>query len=403
MSELESETAMRALVIAPQPFFSPRGTPFSVYHRTRVIAEQGIDVDFLTYGEGQDVEIPRVRIIRIPRFAFLGNVKVGPSKLKFFLDLFLLLWTIGLLIRRRYDFVHAHEEAVFFCLFLKPLFPFSLIYDMHSSLPEQLINFKFTRSKFLLGLFRRLEEASLRNSDAVITICPDLAEYAERMLNDKRKHFLIENSIFDTVSLAQSRDAAGASTDSEPQHAALPGGRRIVVYAGTLEAYQGIDLLIRAFDKVLEAVPEAYLLIVGGDPAQVDHYGAQARSSNYGDSFLFTGHVSQERAQWYCRQSAVQVSPRKSGTNTPLKIYEQLASGIPLVATSIPSHTQVLVESVAFLVAPDPDALAEGIVAALTQGETRAARVASAKRLYAEKYSREIYVSKVQNLLARIS
>ena len=45
MSELESETAMRALVIAPQPFFSPRGTPFSVYHRTRVIAEQGIDVD----------------------------------------------------------------------------------------------------------------------------------------------------------------------------------------------------------------------------------------------------------------------------------------------------------------------------------------------------------------------
>ena len=172
---------MRALVIAPQPFFSPRGTPFSVYHRTRVIAEQGIDVDFLTYGEGQDVEIPRVRIIRIPRFAFLGNVKVGPSKLKLFLDLFLLLWTIGLLIRRRYDFVHAHEEAVFFCLFLKPLFPFSLVYDMHSSLPEQLINFKFTRSKFLLGLFRRLEEASLRNSDAVITICPDLAEYAQSL------------------------------------------------------------------------------------------------------------------------------------------------------------------------------------------------------------------------------
>ena len=77
---------MKALVIAPQPFFSPRGTPFSVYYRTLVTAELGVEVDLLTYGEGQDVDIPGVRIIRIPRFSFLGNAKVGPSVLKLFLD-----------------------------------------------------------------------------------------------------------------------------------------------------------------------------------------------------------------------------------------------------------------------------------------------------------------------------
>ena len=59
---------MKALVIAPQPFFTPRGTPFSVYYRTLVTAELGVKVDLLTYGEGQDVDIPGVRIIRIPRF-----------------------------------------------------------------------------------------------------------------------------------------------------------------------------------------------------------------------------------------------------------------------------------------------------------------------------------------------
>src|SRR4029453_9650748 len=103
---------MTALVVAPQPFFSPRGTPFSVYYRTLVTAQLGVKIDLLTYGQGQDVDIPGVRIIRIPAFAWLGPVRVGPSLLKLFLDVFLTLWTIGLLLRRRYDFVHAHEEAV---------------------------------------------------------------------------------------------------------------------------------------------------------------------------------------------------------------------------------------------------------------------------------------------------
>ena len=62
----------RALVIAPQPFFSPRGTPLSVYYRTLVTAEQGVEIDLLTYGEGQDVEIPGVNIIRIPEFFIPG-------------------------------------------------------------------------------------------------------------------------------------------------------------------------------------------------------------------------------------------------------------------------------------------------------------------------------------------
>ncbi|MGH7006361.1 MAG: glycosyltransferase, partial [Alphaproteobacteria bacterium] len=101
----------RVLVVAPQPFFSPRGTPFSVYYRTLVTAEQGVRVDLLTYGQGQDVDLPNLRIIRIPRLAFLGPVKTGPSWAKLVLDMFLAVWTVRLLLRHRYDFVHAHEES----------------------------------------------------------------------------------------------------------------------------------------------------------------------------------------------------------------------------------------------------------------------------------------------------
>ena len=44
---------MKALVIAPQPFFSPRGTPFSVYYRTLVMVQFGVQVDLLTFGHSQ--------------------------------------------------------------------------------------------------------------------------------------------------------------------------------------------------------------------------------------------------------------------------------------------------------------------------------------------------------------
>ncbi|MBA2565026.1 MAG: glycosyltransferase, partial [Gemmatimonadetes bacterium] len=164
---------MKALVLAPQPFFASRGTPFSVYYRTLITAEQGVQVDLLTYGEGQDVDIPGVRIIRIPRIPFLSPVPIGPSGKKFFLDGLMLLWTLALLVTHRYDFVQAHEESVFFSRLLKPLFRFKLLYDMHSSLPQQLTNFNFTRSRRLIGLFERLESEALASADAVITICPD--------------------------------------------------------------------------------------------------------------------------------------------------------------------------------------------------------------------------------------
>jgi glycosyltransferase involved in cell wall biosynthesis len=392
---------MKALVIAPQPFFSPRGTPFSVYYRTLATAELGVDVDLLTYGQGEDVAIPGVRIVRIPRFSFLGPVKTGPSVLKLFLDVLLLARFIGLLLVRRYDFVHAHEEAVFFCRFLKPIFRFKLVYDMHSSLPQQLTNFNFTKSRLLIGLFHALEDGSISRADAVITICPDLAKFVLGRINDPKKHFLIENSLIDDVKLARPTPPKQDSTRGDIDD--LPSGRRFIVYAGTLEAYQGIDLLLHAFVNVHRVQPDSYLVIVGGDPRQVDAYRALARELHLEGHCCFSGRVPQATARAYLKKAAVQVSPRKHGTNTPLKIYEQLASGIPLVATDIYSHTQVLTPAVAFLVKPEPAEVAQGILAALTDEDERQRRATAAKKLYADEYSRDVYFGKMKRLLELLS
>lgn len=395
---------MKVLVIAPQPFFSPRGTPFSVYYRTLVTSELGVKVDLLTYGEGQDVDIPGVRIIRIPRFKYLGNVKIGPSILKLFLDIFLILWAVALLSINRYDMVHAHEEAVFFSRFLKPIFRFKLIYDMHSSLPQQLTNFSFTTSKALIGLFEKLENSCIEKADAIITICPDLSNYVLKRISDreKQKHFLIENSIFEPVKLYNTTEKLplkDQNTKTLPK--TLPSGRKIIGYAGTLEPYQGIEILVKSFSYVLDEEPDAFLLIVGGTDRQVSHYREMARENGILSNCLFTGRVNQLLAKHYSAKASVLISPRSSGTNTPLKIYEQLASGIPLVATRIYSHTQVLDENVAILVDTDPKEMAIGILEAFGEKGRQAANKAMA--LYNEKYSRPVYVRKMRQLMEWMS
>jgi glycosyltransferase involved in cell wall biosynthesis len=388
---------MKILVVAPHPFFTPRGTPFSVYYRTLVTAEQGTRIDLLTYGSGQDVDIPGVRIVRIPRLRWLEPIPVGPSWQKMVLDIPMILWTIGLLIRHRYRIVHAHEESVFWCRFLKPVFRFRLIYDMHSSLPQQLENFKFTTSRLLIGTFKALEDNCLRAASAVITICPDLRDYVLGTGVDPDRHLLIENSIFDDVRIRATKPSQTEMPEHEPVRFGT--GQSVILYAGTFEAYQGIEILVEAFAKIAGRKPGVRLLLVGGTEEQVQKIRRLADSLGLGEACVLTGRVPKTAAIAYTKSAQVLVSPRVHGTNTPLKIYEQLASGRPLVATRIWSHTQILDDSVCFLADPNSESLAESLWAALTDETGAAERVRNAMALYEREYSRPVYEHKIRRLL----
>jgi glycosyltransferase involved in cell wall biosynthesis len=387
-----------------------------VYYRTLVMAEQGLDVDLLTFGVGQDVDVPGVRIHRVPRLRFLEPVPVGPSLAKLVLDVFMVVWTVALLVRHRHDLVDAHEEAAFWCVMLKPLFGFRLIYEMHSSLPQQLTNFGFTRSRVLIRLFEWLENRVLHTADAVISVCPALRDHALSIIPDPARHVLIENSIFEPVRLASNgRQASVApngrnATDLNLANAVSGGVRRnavpdldsgrFVVYAGTFEKYQGIDLLIRAFAYIAEAAPDVRMLLMGGAPNQVQLYRQMAQAEGVAERCTFTGIVERKVALELSAKADVLVSPRVCGTNTPLKIYSQLASGLPLVATRIESHTQILPEDAAFLAAPDPPSFGAAILAALTDQNTARQKAHAALCLYRAHYARPAYVAKLQRVLS---
>ena len=397
---------MKALVIAPQPFFTYRGTPFSVYYRTLVAGELGVECDLLTYGQGHDVDLAGCRIYRIPSFRWLGEVRVGPSLYKAFLDVFMVLWTIGLLCRRRYAFVHAHEEAVFWCLWLKPLFRFRLVYDMHSSLPEQLDNFHFARVPLLRRLFGRWEKKALRRSEAVITVCPALLDAALSGGASRDRTWLIENTLVDPINVKiddATQEAGVARADAAHRWLAGRGSENTVIYAGTLEAYQGIDQLLEAFAHVVRARPEASLLIVGGSPKQIESYRQLATKLGLDDNICFAGWLRRSDTRQLYLNCAAAVSPRSSGKNTPMKVYELIAQGVPLVATRIESHTQVLHDDICTLTGIAPAEMAEGILSVLSNRDLARAKAARAVDWYGQHYSRRSYRDKLQRVLSLLS
>jgi len=393
--ELSSMTAasnrFRLLMIAPQPWFQPRGTPFSVLHRIKALTALGHQVDLATYHVGQDVPMEGLRIIRAARVPGVRRVRIGPSKTKVALDLALYIRARGLLKKNHYDLLHTHEEAGFFGVGLARRWKLPHLYDMHSSLPQQLSNFKYSRSRALVSLFPRLEERTIQSAGAVITICPELQNYVSEHYPQVTS-LLIEN-VADNQIVFPAEPGLQEKIKSELGL----NGEKIVLYYGTLEPYQGIDLLIESAAYALRTSPRPIrFIVVGGQEDQVRRYQQQAHTAGVDGCFSFTGFVPPQAIPSYVALADVLVSTRMSGTNSPLKIYSYLRSGRPVVATDHVTHTQILTSEVAVLAAPTAEAFGRAVLWTLDHPEQAAAMTSAAGRLAEEKYRYQDYLDKVQ-------
>ncbi len=385
---------MHILMIAPEPFFEPRGTPFSEYHRIRALGALGHTVDLVTYPFGQDVSLPGLRVYRCLRPPFLRGVRVGPSLAKIPLDIALAWTALRRALTGRYDLIHSHEEGALIGLVLSWLCRRPHLYDMHSSLPQQLTNFAFSRSRLLERVLTGLERAFVRRSRVVIVICPQLADTVKAIHPDANP-VLIENA---PGSGEAPVAGAGARVRAE---FGLPMLAPLIVYTGTFEAYQGLDLLFAASARVAAVRPEMRLLLAGGKPDQVSRAREQARAAGVAGQTILAGERPAEEIPSFLDAADVLVSPRSTGTNTPLKIYQYLRAGRPIVATRLLTHTQVLDDEVAILTEPTPSGLAEGILAALGDPSRAAALGRAARALAETKYSDDAYLAKTRQAMSR--
>jgi glycosyltransferase involved in cell wall biosynthesis len=379
-----AERRLRILFLAPQPFFEVRGTPLAVLHMTRALAELGHEVDLLTFPQGEPAPTAGVRHLRSARLP-VGRVKAGPSFAKMALDVPFIAEAVIRLAFGRYDVVHAVEEAAHLIAPFASVLRVPLVMDVDSSIPDQLRYSGFARRGPLLWLAESLERSALRRAAAAITVCSSLSEGVKRRAP--------------SVPVFQVEDPPLADRDQPPERDAVQELRRslalsdlpVVLYSGNFEPYQGVELLIEA----AALVPGAQLLVMGGEPADIERMREHARSVGSLERCAFSGKRPPTELPVFLALADVLASPRVKGENTPFKIYTYLASGKPIVATRIATHTQLLDDSTAFLVEPAAAAFAAGLRQALEQPQEAAARAERGYALIAREYSVARYREKI--------
>jgi glycosyltransferase involved in cell wall biosynthesis len=387
---------VRILMIAPEPFFEPRGTPFSEFHRIRALTALGHQVDLVTYPFGQSVSMPGLRVFRSLRPPFVDHVKIGPSLAKIPLDALLALSAMRRAFSGRYDAVHSHEEAGLIGALLALCLRVPHLYDMHSSLPQQLSNFAFSRSRVIKSVFLAIERFMIRRSRVVIVICPSLEETV-KAIEPGAQTVLIENA--PGSSEDEATPAAAAAVRRSLQ---LDPSTPVVLYTGTFEAYQGLDLLFAAMAIVRRTRPDARLVLAGGRADQVTKAREQALAAGIEDVTMFAGERPASEIPAYLLAADLLVSPRSRGTNTPLKLYQYLRSGKAIVATRLLTHTQVLSDDTAILTGATPQEYAEGILAGLTDTARAATLGRQARTLAETKYSYDAYLDKTRQACAAL-
>jgi glycosyltransferase involved in cell wall biosynthesis len=213
---------------------------------------------------------------------------------------------------------------------------------MDSAMSDQVVE-KHAALAPIRRWMQRIEQAAVRSSLGVLAVCPALEDKARRYDEEKLVACVEDSSLLGPVPPGVER----LRVDFGP---AYP----LFLYVGNLEHYQGMDLLLEAFAEALGRIPAARLAIIGGMAADIRRYQRRADALGLTDKVQFFGTRPLSQLSGYLVQADVLVSPRLTGNNTPMKIYSYLDSGVPILATRLPTHTQILDDTIAFLAPAEP-------------------------------------------------
>lgn len=387
---------MRILFLAPQPFLRERGTPLRARNILAALTSAGHSVEMLCYPFGEDVAMAGLHIHRSSRVRGIQDVGIGPSMAKIVLDVPFAMRALRMCVAPRFDMIQAVEEAGLFAWFPARRLRRPFVYQMDSWITEQLVFSGFVRGGPALALARWLEQAAMRTASLVLTVGPDHADAVRRIAPHADVLVLPDTPPTDRFV----PDEAGAA--GWRRRLSL-GTARCAVYTGNFEPYQGVELLVRAAAMLSASCRDVRIVLVGGRPEQIRELMTLAWQVGAADRCVFAGSQSPEEMTAFLTLAHVLVSPRCRGRNPPMKIYTYMQAGRPIVATRVPTHTQVLDDEIALLAEPEPAALAAALETALTDTERARARAAAALARFERDYSPARFRERVIRAMARVA
>ena len=339
----------RVLVIAPQPFYEDRGTPIAVKHLLEALVELNFEVDLATFPVGSPFELSGVSTYRANNPFRIQQVPIGLSLSKVLLDLSMIRLIRERLMNQEYLSIHAVEEAAFLAVILGKKGSSTLVYDMQSSLPEQLTKHLVFRPRLIQYGLRLVERWLLRRVDSV-ACSVGLSRYVSSVcpaVPVREWHFPSINP-----------EADFGEVQALRKELEIADSAKVVLYSGTFEEYQGIFMFLEAMTRIAEEVPECVFILVGARSDSEIEATKDRLDPALKDRVRVVLRQPREIIPLYLDLADLLVSPRIHGRNLPLKIFDYLAAGKPIVATALPTHEKILNESRAVLVDPSAARLA---------------------------------------------
>ncbi len=358
----------RVAMVTASPFPTLGGSQVLTRQLAEALAGRGHTVHLVAYhlaGAAPPVALPVHRIPSVPGYAKLG---AGPAWVKPLLDLLLTGRLLQVVRREGIQIIHAHNVEALACgLLVRTWTGVPVVYHSHNVFEQELPT--YFRGRLLHGLARwagRATDAALpRQADAVIVLTAFAAETLRARGVPLDRLHLIPPGIACPPAMPSPRSGAQ------------------VVYAGNLDRYQDLGLLLRAWSRVRAARPDATLTVISASaPARWAQWLTTVGSV---EGVQFVPGRDFARVWATINAAEVAVCPRTSRDGFPIKLLNYMAAGRPIVVSAGSAHGLTHGET-AFVV-PDGDegGLAAGILA-LLDDPALARRLGDAARELARTY-----------------
>jgi len=332
---------MKIAQVTPYEYPYPGGVTEHVSHLDRCFRKWGHEVKIIApVGEDvQDVPDNVIRIgqsiVSVPFSGTVSRVTLSPRIYR---------PVKRLLNKERFDVIHLHE----------PLTPTVSLFVLRHAKTVTVGTFHAYREKHHLALetVSPLFQPLIDKLDAKICVSEAARDLVSHYFPGE--YIIIPNGI-------DVQHFGGAHVQPIEKY---KDGRPNVLFVGRLEKRKGFHYLIRAFPYIVEAIPDARLLVVGAydkeDKEPFVHYARMHHLS----SVRFVGRVSSEELPRYYKTCDVFCAPSTGFESFGIVLLEAMAAGKPIVATDIPGYRSVLEHGQeGLLVEPENEqALAKAIV-----------------------------------------
>jgi glycosyltransferase involved in cell wall biosynthesis len=341
----------RILFITSKVCYPWVGGSYRIRHTLEALVSLGYAVDLVTIPSEHSYAMEGVTVYEVPRLPFCKRLPEGPSIRRYVLDFLMLFRAVFQTGHVRYALIHGVDDCGVIAWLAGTLAKRPYVYEVQGDADSARI------SPFRKGLRRIvsvLNRQALKHADVVIS--EDMAAVAllaqwgrgARVSVIPDIPSLAEEVPFPAQNLARARYCAG--------------GKLLVTCVGSYQHFKGLGLFFNAMPHVLSKNGQVRFVVVGGAEATIKKMKKAVQEAGIAQSVVFTGCVPSSELAALLSVSTVLVAPSRLGVSVPVKVLDYLRAGKPVVAPDTPVYRSLLSRRNAYVVRPEPDAMAEAIL-----------------------------------------